>query len=105
MSTNKDHDSSLDSSLSCSLTKCSTDENKNKLVCAECKRSVHYHCTNLPAYQIQAYIVKKKRNFFCSSCIVVPAELERLVNPLLKDQQEIKRLKRDIKRFENLEFK
>ena len=102
MSTNKDQDSTLVSSLNCSTTKCNEDENKNKLVCADCKRSVHYRCTQLPAYQIQAYIVKKKRNYYCSNCIVVPAELERTVNPISKEQQEINRLRRDIKRCENI---
>ena len=57
----------------------------------------------LPAYQIQAYISKRsKRYYYCQNCITVSPEVERLVNPLTKEQQEIKRLRRDIKRCENL---
>ena len=103
MSHKKDNNQSHDLSLNCSTTKCSEDENKHKLQCVDCKRFIHYRCTELPAYQIQAFIEKRiKRHYFCSNCIVVPAELERIVNPLSKDQQEINRLRRDIKRCENL---
>ena len=102
MSTNNNQNSSLDSSLNCSATRCNEDENINKLVCADCKRSFHYRCTKLPAYQIQAYIVKKKRNYYCCNCITVPAELERIVKPISNEQQEINRLRRDIKRCENI---
>ena len=102
MSTSKDNDFSLNASLNCSMTRCNPDESSQKLVCADCKRSVHYKCTKLPAYQIQAYITKKKRNYYCASCIEVPAELERLINPISKEQHEINRLRRDIKRCENL---
>ena len=103
MSHKKDNNQSHDLSLNCSTTKCSEDENKHKLQCVDCKRFIHYRGTELPAYQIQAFIEKRiKRHYFCSNCIVVPAELERIVNPLSKDQQEINRLRRDIKRCENL---
>ena len=102
MSINNNQDSSLDSSLNCSATRCNEDENTNKLVCADCKRSFHYRCTKLPAFQIQAYTVKKKRNYYCCNCITVPAELERIVKPISKEQQEINRLRRDIKRCENI---
>ena len=103
MSHKKDNNQSHDLSLNCSTTKCSEDENKHKLQCVDCKRFIHYRCTELPAYQIQAFIEKRiKRHYFCSNCIVVPAELERIVNPLSKDQQEINRLRRDIKGCENL---
>ena len=73
------------------------------LTCCECTRSVHYRCTQLPAYQIQAFLEKRiKRHFHCSNCILVPEELQRIVNPISKEQQEINRLKREIKRCENI---
>ena len=101
MNDNRDQESTLSTSLCCSVTRCNPDEDTKKLVCADCERSVHYRCTKLPAYQIQAYIVKKKRNYFCSTCIFVPADLEKLINPFSKEQIEINRLRCDIRRCEN----
>lgn len=103
MSLQKSTNQPFDSSLNCSMTKCVEDETKEKLQCAECKNYYHYRCTQLPAYQIQAFIEKRiRRHYYCQNCITVPVELERLVNPTTKEQQEIKRLRRDIKRCENL---
>ena len=85
------------------MTRCIEDETKDKLQCADCKNYYHYRCTQLPPYQIQAFIEKRiKRHYYCQNCIIVPAKIERLVNQTTKEQQEIKRLRRDIKRCENL---
>ena len=100
----KKEDKSISASLNCSITRCCSDENNNHmLTCCECTRSVHYRCTQLPAYQIQAFLEKRiKRHFHCSNCIFVPEELQRIVNPISKKQQEINQLKREIKRCENI---
>ena len=44
----------------------------------------------------------RDRYYYCQNCITVSPEVERLVNPLTKEQQEIKRLRRDMKRCKNL---
>ena len=104
MEQQKDVKQTLNASLNnCSSTRCIEDEREDKLQCCECKNTYHYQCTLLPAYQIQAYLSKRsKRYYYCQNCITVSPEVERLVNPLTKEQQEIKRLRRDIKRCENL---
>ena len=104
MEQQKEVKQTLNASLnSCSSTQCIDDEREDKLQCCECKNLYHYQFTLLPAYQIQAYISKRlKRYYYCQNCITVSPEVERLVNPLTKEQQEIKRLRRDIKRCENL---
>ena len=104
MEQQKEVKQTLNASLnSCSSTRCIDDEREDKLQCCECKNSHHYQCTLLPAHKIQAYISKRsKRYYYCQNCITVSPEVERLVNPLTEEQQEIKRLRRDIKRCVNL---
>ena len=95
MEQQKDVRQTLNASFnSCSSTRCFEDEREDRLLCCECKNSYHYQCTMLPAYQIQAYISKRsKRYYYCQNCITVSPEVERLVNPPTKEQQEIKRLR------------
>ena len=65
--------------LVCNSSECIKDSDKDALKCEKCKRSVHYRCTLLPAYQIQVIKSRKTHKYFCRNCVVVPQELHDLV--------------------------
>ena len=96
---------SLDSSLTCSTTRCIEDETKDKLQCADCKNYYHYRCTQLPPYQIQAFIEKRiKRHYYCQNCITVPAEIERQPNnKRATGNQKIKKRYQAVRKFDKSE--
>ena len=88
--------------LICNQSQCTKDEDKDSLTCGKCKRSVHYRCTMLPAYQIQLILNKRGPNkYVCQNCVDVPEDLLQLVpikqrsHPSLKTEKEIERLRRD----------
>ena len=47
--------------LICNSKECVDDQDKDSLTCAKCKRSIHYRCTMLPAYQIQMFVNLKPK--------------------------------------------
>ena len=61
-----------DEILVCTPSSCTNDEDLYKLECAECKRLVHYNCTQLPVFQIHLFLTKGYREFVCANCIDVP---------------------------------
>ena len=53
----------------CSETQCKDDDDSMRIKCTGCKRSLHYVCTGLPAYQLQFFIKKKgNRKYTCINC-------------------------------------
>lgn len=97
-------DAPNDSLLKCSSFKCvTTDDDLKQLQCCSCQRWVHYKCKQLPPYMIQAFVEKRiKKYYYCASCITVPEDLIKEVNQMSNEQNEIIRLRREIKRCENL---
>jgi len=90
----EDHPSQNFDDLRCSETKCYGLE-ENVLVCMVCERFVHYKCTKLPLYQIQAFLnAKAKRNgrwtFLCINCVEVPKDLPALCDAVKDDFTELK---------------
>ena len=79
---------------------CIKDNKKDRFICAECSRSVHYGCTELPAYYIQM-IVRKDRGlkFICVSCVNVT---KKIADNYPSQSSQIQSLKRDIKNCENI---
>ena len=61
------------------LSTCTHDDDKYKLECTECHRLVHYRCTQLPAYQIQLFLIKGYRKYMGATCVVVPVYLREIV--------------------------
>ena len=57
---------------------CLDDEDQYKLECVECKRLVHYMCTDLPLYQLQLLLTKNYRKFVCVNCVEVPDYLTKI---------------------------
>ena len=49
------------------------------LKCRKCQNFVHYACSELPAYQIQAYLQYKARKFECAKCITVTPILQEKI--------------------------
>ena len=63
----------------CSPLTCTEDDDQYKLECKECRRLVHYRCTNLPLYQIERFLTKGYSRYICINCVVVPEYLKRIV--------------------------
>ena len=104
-----DLDSSFDETLKCSTSACINDQDQNRIQCGDCKRSVHYRCTMLPAYQIQLFINKRSMKFSCANCVTVQKNLVDLLKSqdvpfyiLSRDKEEIHRLRKELKACENL---
>ena len=62
----------------CNENKCIADEDARTLKCHNCKRKVHFKCTNLPPYQIHRIIAfgKYHSTYICVNCIEVPESYE-----------------------------
>ena len=75
----------IDETLVCTPSGCTNDEDLYKLECAECKRLVHYICTQLPVFQIHLFLTKGYRKFVCANCVDVP---QYLLDIVPKDEDE-----------------
>lgn len=100
MSQNKDQ-------LLCTDKCCMDDEVEHTLNCAKCLRKVHYRCTQLPAYQIQAIITTRLNKYLCQNCIQPTNELKEMIPTKQRSipifaVKEIDRLKREISGCESL---
>ena len=89
----------------CTDTTCANDRNQDILTCSKCNRSVHYHCSKLPAYMISAFNDDRRINcnFVCPNCVTVSKELLALIprsQPSLKTAAELSKLKETIKENE-----
>ena len=70
----------------CSETQCKDDSDSLRIKCTGCKRSLHYACTGIPAYQLQFFIKKGKRKYTCVSCSPGAKELSQ---KMLEQSQRI----------------
>ena len=78
--------------------KCKDDENQHLLVCANCKRSVHYRCTRLPLYQIEQFVSKKVRKYTCVNCVKISYDLYEILIDYNPDQSfEVEELTQALK--------
>ena len=72
----------------CTSSTCVQDENDQyKVECAECKRLVHYRCTELPPYQVQLFLTKGYRKFICVNCVVLQKYLLDIIPRVVIPQQ------------------
>ena len=93
----------MEALLAYSSTKCIAEGSVKQLKCRNCHQWVHYRCSMLPPYMIEAFIEKNiKKYYFCANCITVPKELEKEVCTKLNEQHETRRLCKEIQRWENL---
>ena len=84
----------------CTANNCINDKDFNRLKCTKCLRSVHYVCSQLPAYQIQT-IMDKCRHFHCISCVEVSKDLVTILNTTIsldqsKDIEELTKSLRSV---------
>ena len=86
----------------CTVTICADDKDIYKLKCKECKRLVHYTCTQLPTYQLQLFLFKSYRQYICVNCINVTKDLDEICNKNKNDYCPRDHQKED-KRSEELE--
>ena len=87
----------------CSSSKCIIDDKtskKNILICKKCKQSVHYVCSQLPAYQIQLCLTFKARSFQCQNCVEVLPEISEKIEK--GGKPKTKTLEKEIKACENI---
>ena len=82
----------------CTSQKCKADESQHFLVCANCKRSVHYRCTRLPLYQIEQFVSKKVRKYTCVNCVKISYDLYEILIDYNPDQSfEVEELTQALK--------
>ena len=73
-SSSDEFNSSIQEVEYCRPSECIKDKKRDRFICTECKRSVHYACTELPAYYIQL-IVGKDIKFICVNCVNITKKI------------------------------
>ena len=76
----------------CSPQRCIFKDESSKdvaLQCRKCHRSVHYQCSQLPAYQIQLCLSFKERRYQCPNCIKVSQQVLEELELSRRDTIEI----------------
>ena len=87
----------------CSETKCKDDDDSMRIKCTGCKRSLHYVCTGLPAYQLQFFIKKKGyRKYTCINCSPVAQELSQKIHEQSRRITSCTYSSKEIKACENI---
>ena len=51
-----------------SCEKCNNEDHDNMIECSECKKWIHYECTNLPPNMIRS-LTKGRRKYSCQNCV------------------------------------
>ena len=86
----------------CTETKCKEDDDSLRIKCTSCKRTLHYACTGLPAYQLQFFIKKGKRKFSCITCCPGTKELSKSIYEQSKRIKSSTYSNKEIKACENI---
>ncbi len=60
---------------SCKQAKCTEEDNTDMLTCSKCKGKFHYHCTELPPYQIAQFTSMNYAKYLCKICVPIPDDL------------------------------
>ena len=47
---------------------CNNEDHDNMTECSECKKLIHYECTDLPPYMIYS-LTKGRRKYSCQNCV------------------------------------
>ena len=86
----------------CTPSNCVSESNEDVLTCKKCKRTVHYSCSELPAYFIHLLITTSKQEkkdkvhpFVCRNCVNIPKDLADKI-------KSTNQLQRDITNCENI---
>ena len=74
---------------SCNYTYCNIEDNDDMLTCGKYKKTLHYQCSKLPAYQVSLFLSQKyKKKFLCESCVEVPESLtEKCTSSISNEKQ------------------
>ena len=70
-------------STSCEI--CNNEDHDNMTECSECKKLIHYECTDLPPYMIYS-LTKGRRKYSCQNC-VDNDEISKYTKILKKNEQ------------------
>ena len=85
---------------SCNYTYCNIEDNDDMLRCRKCKKTLHYQCSKLPAYQVSLFLSQTyKKKFVCESCVEVPESLtEKCTSSISNEKQndESDRLREEV---------
>ena len=65
---------------SCKHRNCTAEDNSEMLTCWKCKGKFHYHCTELPPYQIVQFISISYAKYLCKSCVEIPDGLSETMD-------------------------
>jgi len=87
----------------CTPSRCTEDEDLDRLTCKKCKRSVHYECTQLPLYQLQIFVTSYNDHYLCSNCVRITKNLRNKVgkNTQHMMQNELKKKDDVIQKLNN----
>jgi len=64
----------------CTEHNCIKDDEKMRIQCHKCQRTLHYACTGLPPYQLNMFLNKGYRKYVCITCCSPAKELGRKVH-------------------------
>lgn len=65
----------------CTLLECVDDGDDHHLICGDCKKKVHYRCTELPYYELDRYVTKPgNRVYKCRGCANVSKRLQEIMS-------------------------
>ena len=85
-------------------------DSKDFLMCKRCQRTVHYVCSELPAYQITLCLTFNPRSFMCQNCVNVHPEVLKILEKKKKPTKRLNKAKVEIddkidERVGNIEIK
>ena len=63
----------------CTSKKCTSEEDEDQLQCRQCKRFIHYECTQLPLYQLQIFVTTYNDHYTCQNCVRITRPLKNKV--------------------------
>ena len=95
----------------CTPKKCTSEKVEDKLQCRQCKRYVHYECTQLPLYQLQIFVTAYNDQYTCPNCVRITRSLTNKVgkNTYHMMQRElenkndiIQKLTNEVKKLNNI---
>lgn len=86
----------------CTEQNCIKDDDKMRLECHKCQRTLHYACTGLPSYQIQMFLNKGYRKYQCINCCSIDQELHRKILDQSEKIKSCTHSRKEIEACENI---
>ena len=86
----------------CTEHNCTNDNDKMRLECHKCLRTLHYACTGLPTYQLQMFMTKGYRKYVCIDCCLIAKDLNKKVHEQAERIQSRTHSRKEIEACESI---